>query len=618
MKIIKNSISISLAMSILFLNTSSIHVIASDVNSRFPNGTKDKNPYNIDIIDMGDDDGWVDTKDDWRHGIGTNEYITEKANKRGSAEGDFSIELCDGSYYWYHQTSNCKDCKFKAGSGGISNVGDIKWSWNGSAMGDTLAQSDGGQYAMAMIVSNLLGQSITVDEIFEAYGAKTSGTTVDVSKTNNAFLHKGKRAMLNSTAGPNAICEKYGLECTIPYYDDKTSVKQMVDDILDNKKGMIWLRYGAPEANGTWPSRATDEHCVCIRSHEGNNYYLLDSTLKLCDGTDTGKANTGISFDTLWKYAAGSKSGFDRVRYFVGFWVDEEAQASKNGDCDWYGPATEIKRAADKMSLGGGFYLYDGLPWSADANTYTVNTDEMLGDMYDYVESVSDNKIAKRGNGEELTASDILSTSTRMVNKSGGKMEGDTWKETDNGLYAEVDGLRAVGITTVPSVVDREFCANYTGTDWLNGDTADNVDYEFGKKKMAVVLQDKTTKKDWFMPVTNCSAKDEVFPGGVAQTNIAFNNKGNQKITDNKLKAYNVLVSDYNDTGRLKKALGGNKSGDISGLMDTMNTVQNNGASLWESSSNICEFWNVPDSVKDVLNTNGDYSVTGFVVWDDK
>lgn len=139
----------------------------------------------------------------------------------GQASGNCAIKLTDGTWYWYHQSSedcknNVKSSQFKIGAGSLHAR-----RGNGDTYEDALAYRGCSIYSTAMAVSNILGEEVTpwdvVNDIMKckitknsygevefkgnpSYGIDTKASTVKVTFStlantiNNVYSSQGLKA----------------------------------------------------------------------------------------------------------------------------------------------------------------------------------------------------------------------------------------------------------------------------------------------------------------------------------------------------------------------------------------------------------------------------------------
>lgn len=593
-----------MTFTIMLSNYSEIKTVAVDNSSvsttfvsRFPGKKPNDNEDSTVEVEDDDDEDWVAHKDDDRHGLASGNGNTgsdSSSGGKGTATGPQSVKLCDGSWYWYHQSE--QGCVYALNADGSLNLGTMRLS----PRSDTLKDMGCGLWSTAMIVSNLHGRPICIDELLTEMGATINGNIIQVPDDAGYMVTCDGR----SDEFGAAVAKAWNLECDA-WGDGRTKeeCKAAVDACLD-AGGMVRFRYGAPDSDVSstaWPYFATDGHFITIRNKtEDGKYLILDSCFSFCTDMEgsTKQANTPIDWDTLYKYAPLNRSGSTIGFGFICFTPKGEKSSSTsatgdkpksqkstwNSDCTWYGPGTDIQNYTNKKDLGQGFYLYDGLPWTADDKTYTVDTDTALNDWFVYMEKKSGDKLTY-GDGSVATASDIIANSNRLKEVDGGTFKGSpgSWKTKNGGSYAEIDGLQAVPICVPPMVVDTYFNSDFEKSDklskdnWTNSDTANESKYKFGESKMAVALYEKSTKKIWFMPVVNCSELNNTYPGGIATT--SFKVKSGNKVYEN-----------------VNKAIFGKSTADYV--------------------STVAKFWDLPDVVKEVIGSKKDYAVCGYVVWE--
>lgn len=590
---------------IIITNYSGISVVAVDETntstnfvSRFPgksDGDSDNKNSNSDSDGNNDDEDWVAHKDDDRHNIASgNSSSTSSSGTKGNATGEKAVELCDGSWYWYHQSR--QGCEYAMNADGSLNLGTARLSLRN----DDLTEMGCGLWSTAMIVSNLYGREICVDELLTQMGATVKGNVIQVPS--------GARYMVTCDGNDNqfaeAVADAWDLECDAwTGGRSKDECKAAIDACLD-AGGMVRFRYGAPAdtvSSTAWPYFCTAGHFITIRNRtDDGKYLILDSCFSFCTDMEGSveRANRPLEWDKIFQHSQWSESKNTRSYGFICFTPkggsrlstgttntsETQQTADWNSECTWYGPGTAIEKYKEKQDLGEGFYLYDGLPWAADENTYTVDTDTALNDWFIYMEDKSGGKLTY-GDGSDASATDIINNSNRVKEIEGDKLKGgsSSWKKKDGGSYAKVDGLQAVPICVPPMVVDTYFNNNFKESDklsddnWTNSDTASKSSYNFGKSKMAVALYEKSTRKIWFMPVVTCSELEETYPGGVANTSF-------------KVKSGDKAFDDVNKSSK--------------------------GKSTADYISTVAEFWDLPDAVKTVIGSKTDYAVCGYVVWE--
>lgn len=567
--------------------------------SRFP-GNKDDKKNNESSKDGEEDDdaNWVEHKDDDRHGLGTSSgTVSNGTGRKGEATGPQTVKLCDGTWYWYHQSR--QGCEWGMNADGSLNLGATRLS----PRSDDLTSMGCGLWSTSMILSNLYGRPICIDEMLTQMGATVNGSVIQVP----SGAHYMVTCEGNDDQFGEAVAEAWNLDCDA-WTGGRTSeeCKAAVDACLD-AGGMIRFRYGAPAdtvSSSAWPYFGTAGHFITIRNRtDDGKYLILDSCFSFCTDMElsTKRADTPLEWDKIFQHSQWSSSKGIRPYGFICFTPKDGAKSdpvkspdgntdsSSTGDsldsgCTWYGPGTEIDQYKEKKDLGDGFYLYDGLPWAADANTYTVDTDTALNDWFKYCEEKSGEKL-KYGDGSEASAKNVIENSNRVQEKDTVtvNMLSDIIKDSGGGKYYDVDGLKAVQVCVPPMVVDTSFNINFNEDNakpekqnWTNSDVAQASKYNLTKMKMSVVLYEKSTKKLWFLPATTCDEMEKTYPGGIAKTN--------------------KTVSDA-DT-----------------VYSSINSSKN-GKAVADYISTVAEFRDLPDSVKEIIGSTTDYAVCGYVVW---
>jgi hypothetical protein len=370
------------------------------------------------------------------------------------AQGAYAVGLPSNTpgstYYWYHQSSSCGNCEY------CGDWGTATWGSGGKFASDGCAM-----FSAAMLVSNLTGQEITPLKFLEDIGCEINDNNTYISTSSCEWLNDHSIAK-GGEEFANFICEKYGLQNTgsLATYD-KSKMQSAIDDVL-SKGGMVLYRFSNPNDEvSQWVT--TSSHFICIREKIDDKYYTLDS----CNRPDSAGATEPVTFDTIYNRLY---SGTD---YMIGFWNGAAGSSNNSGTTGnsgnvpvgtggWYGAGTDIPTYSNTKDLGDGFYLYNGLPWAANASTVTIDTDTMLIDMFNYAKNVSTTKTAKAtlfGSGGTCEAVDVLTTHDRMhADPTGVSPDGGNWKSCDGGrLYVEIDGVKASGVGTIPAIMNPDF-----------------------------------------------------------------------------------------------------------------------------------------------------------------
>jgi hypothetical protein len=257
-----------------------------------------------------------------------------KETTKGHATGKYAVSLKDGDYYWFHQSTS--GCVNSCSEDGSTCFGRTTWGTERQSFASTACT----QYSAAMIVSNLTGKVVTIEDLLMDLGAtfwvyEDGSEYCDVKTIPSGCIAEVEYGSTWSAGEAPEIARIYGLETTGELSDlGKDEAKAKVDYVLA-RGGMIWMRYGNPYAsemeygNTAWPGRHTNSHYICIRNSDKDGYYILDSSVGLCYG-DEGYydyINKPVSFDTLWEYSSGNENGFNSPRMIIGFWNPNDGKA---------------------------------------------------------------------------------------------------------------------------------------------------------------------------------------------------------------------------------------------------------------------------------------------------
>lgn len=568
-----------------------------------------------------DDADWVEHKDDDRHGI-TSSGSSAKSKDgigvghKGKATGTYAVEINGKSYYWYHQSYSCPGCTYCS-----------TWTTMGWGGGGTFGSDGCAIYSLAIIVSNLTGQEITPNKLLTDMGCSINKSNTYCDTSSSKYINGHSLAMGQEGIG-QFICEQYGLEME-PNLNELSlkDCQTKVDEILD-KGGMVWYRY----SGGSWATYRTSSHFIPIRDHDEKGYYILDESSQ-----PDGANSKPIPFETLYNEQHSSP-------YFVGFWPSgapakssstsntssSSVSSTGNGSAYsmWAGSANQLKQYANKVDLGSGFYLYDGLPWAADSSTFAIDVDTATIAVEQYVKKTSGDNTATckkknmQGDDGNYSSIEVLKTESRITNQGGLGMDGGAWTAVDGGKYADCDGVRCLGVGVPPGYTDWDYNVDFGPND--GGNKTDNLnrwalDYgcrtDIYNAKAAIVLYELDTKKLWYLPAKCCSAKGHAFPGGLIQTNASLAHSSSWVANPCKLdssgypESFNVGVAregyDWDTT----------ISGAISEIMNLMNHKNPSGYSCWDYTYSVFECWNVPNCVDSKIIDSGKYAAVGWVLW---
>lgn len=242
---------------------------------------------------------------------GTGNYTGGGPDKAyGHADGKCVVALDDGNYFWYHQSTGC----------------DVTCSWCGnwskSEWGDTdyhLLGVDGcAVYAMAIVVSNLIGDEITPLEIMEATGCtitlKNDGTYKINTSTSNCFSNRS----VSYSAFAKKIAEVYNLDYRSVSIVDNGSVVGANQSLIDSYLADGYYIWGIfDKFKTTWcsntSSNSANTHFMGIRKKVGDNYYCFTSCKGRCSSTG---GSTGAIY--TMNYPQGIDSSINAFKFGSG------------------------------------------------------------------------------------------------------------------------------------------------------------------------------------------------------------------------------------------------------------------------------------------------------------
>ena len=249
---------------------------------------------------------------------------------------------------------------------------------------------------------------------------------------------------------------------------------------------------------------------------------------------------------------------------------------------DWYSAvpnslqsAGEIVDYLDFISVK--IPLYNALPWDATSSTYIFNVSSAQQDVINYINTFGDSGLEPK---------------SLFVRE----FKGDT-------AYTEVDGVTAIQIAVVPSLVDRTYCAAFATDTWQYKSTPDASIYGYVKdgtpRKYCIIMEkDGNT---YYMPVVANDAKGHTFPGGVCQTHVqvvGYNpntGKYTVNIGDHGLRNAQWTMADY-----------------ISYLDTPVSSSEPSNLRAYFKVN--VEFYRAPDNYAKVSGINN-YNIIGMVAW---
>lgn len=267
----------------------------------------DEELYTLDEMQSGESSNTADKNIT----SGTGNYTGGGPDKAyGHADGKCVVALDDGNYFWYHQSTGC-------------NV-TCSWcgNWSKSEWGDSnyhLLGTDGcAVYAMAIVVSNLIGDEVTPLEIMEAAGCtitlKNDGTYKINTSTSNCFSN---RSVSYSTFAKK-MAEVYNLDYQSVSIVDNGSVVGANQSAIDNYLADGYYIWGMfDKFKTTWcsntNSNSANTHFMGIRKKVGNNYYCFTSCKGRCSSTG---GSTGAIY--TMNYPQGIDSSINAFKFGSG------------------------------------------------------------------------------------------------------------------------------------------------------------------------------------------------------------------------------------------------------------------------------------------------------------
>lgn len=481
------------------------------INGRNPNCTCDTiNIIGLDFACYGEkhwEPGWT-----WNF-ITNNDPDQFFSNTTGSgimgkATGQYAVQLDDGTYFWYHQTSapdNCVHCGQNDPLGNWSNK-----TWSASDKGTKTFGSNGcAVYSMAIGLSNLCGREITPTVIFQ-----TTQSTVTTShvKTNDSYfsgmsIRRGEFAKLMASA------YNLNLSSHTKANNDDSSINDtisFIDSILA-QGGIVWASWIDDESQWCGGSKS---HFMCIRKTDGSNYYCFTS----CKGKCASVGGKEGAIQTM-NYPISKVECVKGIGYYngesithtqtiYGFINPNAPTEGGGGDAVITDPSScystlsvsngKVAEKAGNSSIN----IYDGWPWGNTSDLTFVNMEAY----------------------KNLIEGDIKSYT------------GLSSLHTNNGWYAAEDYACATtgrkdGINCLPIVWHSIWGSKtFYSEQWANLSSAKPV-IGYNGQYAAILLQNKTDGKKYFLPIIGSDSKRHTWPGGAVQTFIG-KSTGNYEIAN--------------------------------------------------------------------------------------
>lgn len=519
----------------------------------------------------------------------------------GHATGDYAIQLDDGSYFWYHQTStnsaNNFKCTYCGGSSIENNWSNMHWSKDGSLFGTNGCAI----YSMACIVSNLTGKEITPIQFLEDCGGIKS-----IQKDGTLFMdttyidfYAGGHSMTGG--GRDKVASQvqsiYGLNST--KISGSTSEKiSKIDEVL-GKQGYVWASWKGGYI--PWYGGKETHFMIIRKSDSDGNYYCFSS----CSG---GK---GEYSNYKWKYTGGIQGCVDTMNTPVkkedvieamtdlqvyGFWNNNPPTLASDfnydGNGSWYADIGSNCNGQGQVvdTFNGWLNLYDGPTCTGSQESFYIDIDTAAKDIHSSFESITGSLM---NDYTSWCAHEFSSSQAMSKNAKNRKIE---WALNEAGV-AVVNNRYPVAVG--PGIVHRDYYSEYGGV-------TNPVDYyKYGTKLIDIIIRKKGTEETYYVPLTTADAKGHAYPYGMMQTNMTFPNS-----TSENIRIYNW--SKEIDVGSID-ILGEN--GVISKANDTLKNTSrydlsqalNNGVIEW------CYLGT--DYMDKIVGLNNNFDLVGIIVY---
>ncbi|MDE6056348.1 MAG: hypothetical protein K2G55_21895, partial [Lachnospiraceae bacterium] len=236
---------------------------------------------------------------------------------------------------------------------------------------------------------------------------------------------------------------------------------------------------------------------------------------------------------------------------------------------------------------GDNIYVYDGLPWEPDNNTYFFDLRKAREDVWSLYESA--------GASKRMVSSMIMSSNVSTKYS----------EITYNGQYAAlIDGIPALGVGVWPAMW-KNYYSEYAMKTVIMDDVFANWTY-----KIAIVVVDKgedvSDPSKWkYVPATRVSSKAHTFYGGVLQTYVTLKENGDIQSTGS-----NSGFSNNNIVGNVSSY--GSDEASIIQMLKDIKAVNDRLGDAWV---HYVEVYNIQKRNMD--NINGNYDFAGYVIYGD-
>lgn len=243
----------------------------------------------------------------WEDTTGDRDTSNTYGNIPGTATGEFAVTLNDGSYYWYHQSSEtCKYNAYESNNGYVSNV------YAGGLSYKTMAGRGCGIYSTAIALSNLLGEEITpyivIRDVMGCTLQDSSGKKYFTSSSANGIAYTGDctPAMSASKLAEriNSVYGSKGIVADVINFD-----QQSVDSYLtsDDKYSYIINSWGGSGGASEFPWYTGGGHFMVVRGKDSSGLYYCFTSASTLYGSGHENIikgmNAGITWSTMAKYA---------------------------------------------------------------------------------------------------------------------------------------------------------------------------------------------------------------------------------------------------------------------------------------------------------------------------
>lgn len=247
----------------------------------------------------------------------------------------------------------------------------------------------------------------------------------------------------------------------------------------------------------------------------------------------------------------------------------EEMDLGQFDTDEWYTEVPVEANGTGKVAttLDGWLKLYDAPTASKSSSSYYVNTALARNDIQKDVASKVDNMKSTSVSGSWCSIEYYNATS----DGSARKLQGVKWDIGDGATAVKNDRyLIACG----PGIV-KEFYWKNTG-----GIGNDRGWYNYGSKKMDLVVKSKSSGQTYYIPVTTGDSKAHTFPYGISQTGVAIPNHASTSLSGSDFSS-DFAISGFGNAKDYGSALNGYSSKLQAKTGYTISQWLNHGAVEW-------------------------------------